>query len=172
MNMRRSIAYLRAYIVFDDADLRIVEWMRHHGIRLLRFALGVIFIWFGLLKIVGTSPATQLVASTVYWANPAWFVPLLGLWEILIGVCFLFHKLLRVGILILVPQMIGTFLPLVLLPSVVFQAGNPFSPTLEGQYIIKNLIIITAAIVVGSTVRDTKFDEEKIEKLRYSGNKE
>ena len=130
--------------------------MQKHGLLFLRISVAIVFIWFGFLKIIGYSPATALVVKTVYWADPAWFIPFLGAWEMTIGVFFLYRPLVRVGIAILAPQMLGTFLPLVLLPQVVFQNGNPFYPTLEGQYIIKNLLIISAAIVIGATVRKTK----------------
>jgi len=141
----------------DDIDARITHWMKHHGIQLLRISVGIVFVWFGFLKIIGFSPAAELVARTVFWFDPGWFVPFLGLWEVVIGICFIFRPLVRVGIFLLFPQMAGTFLPLFLLPSITFQ-GSYFLPTLEGQYIIKNLVIISAAIVIGSHVRDPKPD--------------
>ena len=155
MRWDKSIAMFRAYLFFDDNDMRITDWMRKHSEWMLRYALAIIFIWFGVLKILGSSPVTELVAHTVYWADPRWFVPLLGWWEVIIGLCFLYKPLVRLGILLLAPQMIGTFLPLVLLPAVVFTNGNAFFPTLEGSYIIKNLVIIAAAIAIGAHARDT-----------------
>lgn len=137
----------------DRIDRRIAGWMRHNGPLLTRVALSVVFIWFGILKPLGQSTATELVTRTVYWVDPAWFVPLLGWWEVAIGVCMLFRPLLRLAVLLLFLQMPGTFLPLVLLPEVCF-VSIPFVPTLEGQYIIKNLVLIAAAIVVGGTVRE------------------
>lgn len=167
----RSMAMFKAYLFFDDKDLRIVDWMRRHGVRLLRISLGIIFLWFGMMKIVGGSPVAQLVAHTVYWFDPSWFVPVLGIWEMLIGIFFLVRPLTRAAILLLVPQMIGTFLPLVLLPQVVYQQGNIFFLTLEGHYIIKNLALLSAAIVIGSTVRDPKIDDYLIAKQDYGGPK-
>lgn len=119
---------------------------------MLRVALGVVFVWFGALKIVGNSPAAELVAKTVFFLPPEVFVPILGVWEVLIGLSFLYRPLIRVGILLLFLQMPGTFLPIVLLPDVVFTVF-PYGLTVEGQYIIKNLVIIGAALVVGGTVR-------------------
>ena len=118
----------------------------------MRYSLAVIFIWFGAVKFFG-GPADELVANTVYWVDPSWFVPFLGAWEVLIGLCMLYKPLIRFGILIMAPQMLGTFLPLILLPDVVY-INFPFILTIEGQYIIKNLVLIAAAIVVGSHVRD------------------
>ncbi len=137
---------------FERVDPIIAGWMSRHGIMLLRISLGIIFLWYGLLKTVGISPAQELVVNTVYWVDPAWFVPFLGWWEALIGVCLLYRPLVRIGILLLAFQMPGTFLPLVLLPEVCF-TSIPFGLTMEGQYIVKNLVLISAAIVVGGTVR-------------------
>ena len=79
-------------------------------------------------------------------------VPILGIWEVVIGITMIIKPLIRVSIILLFIQMPGTFLPLVLFPEVCF-TSFPFGLTLEGQYIVKNLIIISAALVVGSTVR-------------------
>jgi len=134
--------------------------MRRASIPLARISLGVVFIWFGALKVIGESPANDLVARTVYWVDPEWFLPLLGWWEIVIGVCLIDPLrwlrlppwLTRAGILLLLLQVPGTFLPLVILPNVCF-VDAPLAPTLEGQYIIKNLVLIAAAIAIGGTVR-------------------
>ena len=132
-------------------DARIGGWMQQHAVLLLRLSLAVIFIWFGALKPLGASPANDLVARTVYWADPRWFIPVLGWWEVLIGLCMLWRPLIRLSILLLALQMPGTFLPLVLLPDVCF-IHVPWAPSLEGQYIIKNLVLISAAIAVGGAV--------------------
>jgi uncharacterized membrane protein YkgB len=137
----------------ERLDQQIVAWMRNHGMMFLRISLAIVFIWFGLLKPLGASPANDLVARTVYWVDPSWFIPVLGVWEVLIGVCMLVRPLIRVSILLLALQMPGTFLPLVLLPDVCF-VHVPWAPSLEGQYIIKNLVLISAAIVIGGTLRE------------------
>ncbi len=138
---------------FDDLDIFITEFMSKWGLTLLRYSLGIIYIWFGALKPLGLSPAQELVENTVYWfENPKTFVPILGIWEVVIGITMIVKPLIRVSIFLLFIQMPGTFLPLVLFPEVCF-TNFPFGLTLEGQYIVKNLIIISAALVVGSTVR-------------------
>ena len=142
--------------IFETFDFIITTWMSRYGYLFLRISLGIIFIWFGLLKVFGESPANDLVAKTVYWLNPKIFIPILGWWETLIGMCFLFRPLIRVGILLLFLQIGGTFLPLVILPQVCF-IKFPFVLSMEGQYIVKNLLIISAAIVIGGTVRENKF---------------
>lgn len=134
-------------------DRRLARWMAAHGPTLLRYALGVVFVWFGALKLfAGASPAEALVARTVVWFDPAWFVPVLGMWEVAIGLGLLVRPLIRLAILLLFLQMPGTFLPLVVVPEACWTAF-PFALTLEGQYIVKNLVLIAAALVVGGTVR-------------------
>lgn len=145
----------------DRIDARIAATMRALGEPTLRIGLGVVFVWFGVLKPLGVSPAADLVARTVYWGvDPAWFIPVLGWWEVLIGICLidpgkwfgLGRWMTRAGILLMFLQMPGTFLPLVVLPEVSWQ--RPLVPTLEGQYIIKNLVLIGAALYVGGRVRE------------------
>lgn len=131
-------------------DRFFIDFSNKFGVPFLRFSIGIIFIWFGVLKTIGElSPAFDLVAATVYWLTPEIIVPLLGLWEVGIGVCFLIPPLTRLGLFLLALQMPGTFLPLVLLPEVCFTIF-PFGLTLEGQYIVKNLVIIGSALVIGS----------------------
>ena len=137
---------------FDELDMRIASAMKQWSIPLLRVSLAVVFIWFGALKVLDISPAADLVAATVYVVSPEVFVPVLGVWEVLIGICLLYRPLIRVGIFLLFLQLPGTFLPLVLLPEVVYTTA-PYALTVEGQYIIKNLVIIGAALAIGSTVR-------------------
>ena len=138
--------------VIDNIDRRVATWMNYFGHRMLRYSLSIIFIWFGLLKPLGMSPAADLVARTVYWFSPQKFIPILGWWEVAIGACLLIRSTIRIALLLLFVQMPGTALPLLLLPDVCF-TRFPIGLTLEGQYIIKNLIIISAAIVIGGTVR-------------------
>ncbi|HMO99711.1 MAG TPA: hypothetical protein PKE26_11425 [Kiritimatiellia bacterium] len=138
---------------FDQIDTVIAGWMSRNGIRMLRWSLGIVFIWYGALKTVGMSPAQELVARTVYWFPPEMFIPILGWWEVVIGLGLIIRPLARVAIALLFLQMPGTFLPLILLPDICF-TSIPLGLTIEGQYIVKNLVLISAAIVVGGTVRD------------------
>ena len=144
---------------FSKVDRAIAGWMYRYGRFVLRMSLVVIFVWFGALKLVNISPANDLIAHTVYWMDPKVFIPILGWWEVLIGVCLLFKTLVRTAIFLLFLQMCGTVLPLFILPDVCF-VSIPFGLTLEGQYIVKNLVLISAALVIGGTVRG----EEKRDK--------
>ena len=145
-------------MAFDDIDRRISTFMGRWGTLAVRISFGIIFVWFGILKPLGISSAEPLVIATVPWLpvfDGGTWVSIIGWWEVAIGIAFLFRKTIRVAVALLALQMVGTFMPLVLLPDVTFQAGHfPYGPTLEGQYIIKNLMIISAALVVGGTVRE------------------
>lgn len=147
---------------FDAIDQRIAAFMRRWGTLALRLSLAIIFIWFGILKPLGLSPAEPLVVRTVEWMpllEPGQWVAVIGWWEVTIGVTFLFRRTIRLAIALLAMQMVGTFLPLIMLPGITFQPGGiGYAPTMEGQYIIKNLLIIAAALVVGGTVRGGRYD--------------
>ena len=143
---------------FQALDLAIVRWMARFGPVLLRVTLGIVFVWFGILKFFpNVSPAQELATRTITVLTtglvPDWLaLPLLAAWECLIGLGLLLGRGLRGILFLLYVQMLGTLTPLVLFPSEVF-AVIPYVPTLEGQYIIKNLVMISAGIVVGATVR-------------------
>ncbi len=143
---------------YNQIDKAITGWMTENGIRLLRISLGVIFLWFGFLKFFpGSSPAEQLATNTISILTfgiikPAISIYMLATMETLIGLGLIFRIFLRTTLLILFFQMLGTVTPLFLFPSETFTLV-PISPTLEGQYIIKNIVLVSAGIVIGSTVR-------------------
>lgn len=140
----------------DNLDQTVTKWMSRYGLMILRIGLGVVFLWFGVLKFFpGLSPAEGLVRNTVYFLNPDLFLPILAVWEAAIGLGLIWGKYMRVTLLLLFLQMPGTALPIVILPEVVW-TSFPFGLTLEGQYIIKNLVLIGAGLVLGSTVREKK----------------
>lgn len=148
---------------FDRVDRAISGGLRRYGVRVMRYALAVIFILFGILKPLGVSPAEGLVLATVDWVPlipPRTMLYLIGWWEVAIGLCFLWRPLIRVAIALLAMQMVGTFLPLLLVPSACYTRapalGGAFTMwtlTTEAQYILKNLLIIAGAMIVGGTVR-------------------
>jgi uncharacterized membrane protein YphA (DoxX/SURF4 family) len=139
-------------------DSAITEWMARYGPMLLRVSLGIVFLWFGILKFFpSVSPAQELATRTIDVLSRglipgAVSLPLLAGWESLIGIGLLIGRGLRGILLLLYVQMLGTLTPIALFPDEVF-VTIPFVPTLEGQYIIKNLVLISAGIVVGATVR-------------------
>lgn len=137
----------------DKLDQAIAGTMARIGIPFTRIGIGVVFLWFGALKLVpGLSPAEELVRNTIYFFDPEVFLPVLAVWEMLIGLGMITGKFMRLTILLLFLQMPGTALPLVLLPDAVW-TQFPYGLTLEGQYIVKNLVIIGSALVIGGQVR-------------------
>lgn len=109
-----------------------------------RFALFVVFFWFGILKLIGVSPATPLVlallAKTLPMIAPALFLKLFAVFEMLIGILFLFPRFTKLATFLVVVHLITTTAPLILLPKMTWTAW--FIPTMEGQYIIKNIMIV------------------------------
>ena len=142
---------------FNLLDQQIINFMSGYGITILRIGLGIIFFWFGMLKFFpGLSPAEELVRHTVYFIDPDIFIPVLALWESLIGIGLITGKFMRTTLLLLFLQMPGTALPLIILPDQVWTVF-PFGLTLEGQYIVKNLVLIGAGLVLGGTVKSEIF---------------
>lgn len=146
---------------FHQIDIKVTKWMATKGIILLRLSIGLIFLWFGVLKFFeGLSPAENIAIDTIdtitFKLLPEKVI-IYGLasLESIIGIGLLFNLFLRETLLLLFLQMIGTFTPIFLFPQEVFHVF-PYSLTLEGQYIIKNLVIVSAGIVIGATVRGGK----------------
>lgn len=158
---------------FDIVDTTITNWMARWGVPLLRVSLGIVFFWFGFLKFFpGLSPAEELATSTIELLTfgligPEVSIYILATWECLIGLGLIFGKFMRITLLLLFMQMIGTLAPIVLFPDAVF-TRIPYAPTLEGQYIIKNAVLISAGIVLGATVRGGGMvaDPQAIDKKR------
>lgn len=133
------------------------QWMQRNGFTLLRVSIGVVFFWFGIIKFFpALSPAQDLAARTITQLTfglltPTVAVVILATWECLIGFGFIVGKFQKATLLLMFLQMIGTFTPVFLFPNEVFSAF-PYAPTLEGQYIIKNIVIVSAGFVLGARV--------------------
>ncbi len=141
---------------FDKIDSMLTNWMAEYALSIMRIGLGIVFLWFGALKYFpGLSPAEDLVRNTIYFVNPDFFIPVLATWEVLIGIGLIWGKWLRVTLLLLFLQMPGTAMPIFILPEIVW-TQFPYGLTLEGQYIVKNLVLIGSAFVLGATVRGGK----------------
>jgi putative oxidoreductase len=137
----------------DVARRRLDQLLRRASLPLLRASLGLVFIWFGALKVADVTPARELVAGTVPWLDPGWFVPALGWFEIAIGAVLMSGYLLGWVCAAMVAHLGGTFLTVVMQPEVMFQHGNPFMLTMEGEFVAKNLVLITAALVIAGWAR-------------------
>lgn len=139
-------------------DVNLTRWMARYGIVLLRVSLGIVFFWFGALKFFPSlSPAQDLATRTISLLTfdlipPEVSLFILATWECLIGLGLITGLWMRATLLLLFLQMLGTLTPLAFFPTETF-TRVPYAPTLEGQYIIKNLVLVSAALVIGATVR-------------------
>jgi uncharacterized membrane protein YkgB len=133
-------------------DAEVIHFFRRVSVPVARFGLFVIFFWFGLLKVIGLSPASGLVQrlfeTTIPWMSFSTFLICFGLFEMVIGVLFLIRGVERIVIPLLLIHMITTFMPLFLLTQETWSGF--MTPTLEGQYIIKNLALIAAAFGIAA----------------------
>ena len=141
---------------FLSLDASITTFFQRWSIVVLRVSVALVFIWFGTLKVFDVTPVADLVGDTVYWVDPNWFVPVLGVFEVIVGLGLLLRRGLRVVLGLFAAQMVGTFLVLVLQPDVAFQDGNPLLLTVEGEFVIKNLVLLAAGMVVGATVERSR----------------
>jgi len=144
--------------LYERADARVADFMARYGIVLLRINLGIVFLWFGALKFFpGLSPAQDLATRTIHVLTlgllpPSVSILILAAWECLIGLGLIFGLFMRATLLLLFLQMMGTVTPIFFFPGEIFTA-IPYALTLEGQYIVKNLVLISAGLVIGATVR-------------------
>ena len=125
---------------------------------LLRFSLGIVYLWFGALKFfAGVSPAEQLAVSTIHRLTFGLMsdhtnLMLLATWECSIGIMFIVGKFLKPTLAFMLLHMVCTFTPFVFFPQQTFNL-EPYGLTLLGQYIIKNLVFIAAGIVLWTNIQ-------------------
>jgi uncharacterized membrane protein YphA (DoxX/SURF4 family) len=142
---------------FQVIDRRLTHWLAEHGLTLLRISIGLIFVWFGVLKFwPGLSPADQLATETIDLLSLGLITEdlarvLLAILEVAIGIGLITGMFIRFTLLLLVGQMLGAVTPLFLFPEVTW--SQLLVPTLEGQYILKNIVVVSAALTIGATVR-------------------
>ena len=134
----------------DEALIRLFQ---RYGHRAHRVSLGVLYVWFGLLKPLGHKTTTSLLAHTIYWGDPETMVLVLGWWEVLIGLCLIVRPLIRVAVFLLALRLPGILLAFVLEPEVLF-VTFPFAPTPEGQYLIKDLTLFLASLTIASFLEE------------------
>jgi uncharacterized membrane protein YkgB len=133
----------------NNFDKKIILKLRTWGIPFLRVSLGIVFLWFGVLKIIGASPVKELVTEIYSFLPPVELMMILGVIECVIGLGLIFKIQLRFVLFMLWVQMAGTFLSFILLPTRFFMDMNPFLLTTEGEFIIKNIVLVSAGMVVG-----------------------
>ncbi len=135
---------------FDHA---VIGFVRQYSIAILRVSLGIVFVWFGVLKIAGLSPVADLVAKTLYFLPPHAAVVGLGVVEVVVGIGLLTGWAMRLILLLFLGQMVGTFFTMIVRPELAFTNGNPFVLSTDGEFILKNLVLISAGFVILGTVR-------------------
>lgn len=134
----------KKYLTFETKISMVAQRI---GTLLLRYSTAIVYLWYGLLKLFGISPVELLVSKTTYWIGIPHFCICLGIWEIAIGFCLLFKRLLRIGIILLIIQLLATFISLFIEPSAYFYAF-PYGLTLQGEFVFKNIVQFAVAIVL------------------------
>jgi len=145
LDSRIDDSFLSLLFRFDELLLNI---LRRWSITALRLALGSVFLWFGALKIFGNSPVAALIQQTYSFMPINIFVLVLGVWEVVIGIGIILKRALRCVLILLTVHLIGTFTAILFNPSIFFVRGVPFSLTVDGEFVMKNLVLITAALVI------------------------
>lgn len=132
-----------------SAQDAVVRFLHVNRVTILQATLGLVFLWFGLLKLFGVTPVTELIGATVPWIPIEILIPLLGVWECVIGGLLLWGKAVRLMLALFLAQMAGTFLVLVVQPQVAFQGFNPLLLSVEGEFVVKNLVLVAAGLSIG-----------------------
>lgn len=143
----------------DRIDHWLVSRFKRHGHRVHRISLGALFVWFGLLKPFGMKTTTSLLAHTIYWGSPEVMVPILGWWEVAIGVCLMIRPWVRGALLLLVIRLPATVLALIVHPEICW-VHFPLSPTPEGQYLLKDVTLFFAALAIAGAAREPSTPEQ------------
>ncbi len=147
----------------DTLDISLIKFFRKYSTPMARFGLFVVFFWFGALKVVGLSPASELVQKlfeqTIHFMSFGTFIILFGVFECIIGILFLIRGMERVVLPLLLLHMITTFMPLFVLPQETWSGF--LVPTMAGQYIIKNLVIIAAAMGIAAQLHPMRLLEKR-----------
>lgn len=127
------------------------DFLKRYSLRLLRYSMALIYFWFGILKVIGISPVEEFVLRSSSWVPVPHFVIVLGIFEMVIGICLFWKPLLRIGLALLFLQLCGTFLTIFLIPEDIFTI-IPYGLTLEGEFVFKNLILFSVGLVLASSL--------------------
>lgn len=154
---------------FDDF---LITLLRVWSIPALRLALGVIFLWFGALKLLGVSPVLSLVQQTYSFVPVRPFILVLGFWEMGIGCGLIFNRALRFTLILLCIHLLGTFVALLQAPSLFFVHDNPLWLTTEGEFVVKNLVLVAAGLVIGGHQVKPLMKVERIRMVKANKSRE
>lgn len=128
-----------------DRTLEVL--LSRYGVSILRYTLAIVFFWFGIIKPFDVSPADPVVLNGIYFLPFGTFFPVLGWWEVLVGVGLLYERTVKIAVYLMVFQMLGTMIPLVTAPGMTF-VDFPLVPSEVGAYIIKNWVLLSGGLVV------------------------
>ena len=142
--MKESI---RRKLLFLDSIF--ISGLHRWSIPCLRISLGIVFIWFGLLKVTGHSPVEYLIESTFSFLHFPGFYIVLGAVETIIGLGLVTKIQLRITLILLWLQLLGTFTSVAMHPPLFFQGNNPLLLTVEGEFVVKNLVLFSSGLVIG-----------------------
>ncbi|MBO0828343.1 MAG: DoxX family membrane protein [Streptosporangiales bacterium] len=131
-----------------DAEPAYMRQLRRYSIPMLRIALGIVFVWFGALKVLDLTPVGDLVAGAVPWFDKTWFVPALGGFEVVVGLLLMSGRWVRLTCAAMIAHLCGTFMVYLMEPGVAFEHGNPLLMTMAGEFVAKNIVLITAGLAV------------------------
>ena len=127
---------------------RLLGLLHRRSIPALRVALGLIFLWFGVLKLFDSSPVVEILKHTYSFLPLKPFAAALGAWEVLVGVGLLVKRALRCTLALVCLHLAGTFTALLLGPGLFFHHGNPLWLTVEGEFVMKNMVLVAAGLVI------------------------
>ncbi|MDX6360890.1 MAG: putative oxidoreductase [Nocardioidaceae bacterium] len=139
----RSLAWLN-----QRGELLVDQTLAPLTLPALRLVMGLVFLWFGGLKVAGASPVSDLVAGTLPWMAPGLVVPVLGAVEVLLGLGLVLGLAPRVVLPITAAHLTGTFLTFVMLPGLMLRHDDPLLLTADGEFVVKNLVLISATLVL------------------------
>ena len=127
---------------------RLAGALQRWAAPILRISLAAVFLWFGMLKLVGDSPVKAMIAATLPWFDAGIVVPALGVVEVALGVALVTRWLPRLTLVGLAAHLSGTFLTFLVAPHLMMQHGNPLLLTADGEFVIKNFVLLSAALVL------------------------
>ena len=157
----RDIAIPRPQAGAREWHNHILGLLRRRSVTALRLALGLVFLWFGILKLFDASPVMEILKHTYSFLPLKLFALTLGAWEVLVGVGLLVKRVLRCTLALLWLHMTGTFMALLLAPSLFFHHGNPLLLTAEGEFVMKNMVLIAAGLVIAGHELGPLVEREK-----------
>lgn len=140
----------QAAALVESLEHRVSSLVRPLALPALRVSLGLVFVWFGALKVLNATPVADLVANTMPFLDRAWFVPALGAVEVVFGLAIIVGRYLGLVCILVAGHLVGTFLVFVTQPDVAFQHGNVLQLTTIGEFVAKNVVLISGALVLAA----------------------